>query len=443
MAENEPSTPYTPRRQTRREPVTPHTLRAIQKLATPGRRTTRGPSPKKTPRDHLRALSRAIVQERTQAALYKEFDISDDDIQASELDNDGANAWDHGRAASETQARDQTSKAVPTNPHDAKSLHSTPERQSESRDIASTADEADDTQERDLSVVPEINRGGEENITMTRDHSIVANTTDMSLRDTTLSPRLGSADATIDFELEAALDDPISSGTASRRAIEESFHIAIDDDDDDDDEVDVHDITEGSTQGIEREVPVASPSQQQPPAVDYEDYHGGNDFGDDDYSNSDDSDGNEREKQANISFQLEEVHRGYSYEDDLDTTVSATIPKVSGTSARQKRSPRQRRVRTTTAVSHRIVKDIVKTLTSARITAESMDAIVSGSEAFFKQATLDVAAYANHAKRKTIDPSDVLQLMRRQRLTNDKVTAFSLAHKYLPAELLDEITKIA
>ncbi len=61
------------------------------------------------------------------------------------------------------------------------------------------------------------------------------------------------------------------------------------------------------------------------------------------------------------------------------------------------------------------------------------------SHQFLEQASNDLAAYAEHAGRRTIDESDVELLMDRLRLTNDKVSLESLLHRYLPRELRDKV----
>ncbi|KAL2149884.1 hypothetical protein VTH82DRAFT_7560 [Thermothelomyces myriococcoides] len=74
-----------------------------------------------------------------------------------------------------------------------------------------------------------------------------------------------------------------------------------------------------------------------------------------------------------------------------------------------------------------------------KITADAMKAIMQASDWFFEQLGEDLQAYARHAGRKTIDESDVLTLMKRQRQINPTTTVFSLAQQHLPRELLQEL----
>ncbi|CZR58404.1 uncharacterized protein PAC_08296 [Phialocephala subalpina] len=78
----------------------------------------------------------------------------------------------------------------------------------------------------------------------------------------------------------------------------------------------------------------------------------------------------------------------------------------------------------------------------AKINKEALDAIMQASDWFFEQVSDDLGAYAKHAGRKTIDESDIVTLMARQRQTNASTTPFSLAQKYLPRELLQELRMV-
>ncbi|ERS98156.1 hypothetical protein HMPREF1624_04937 [Sporothrix schenckii ATCC 58251] len=78
----------------------------------------------------------------------------------------------------------------------------------------------------------------------------------------------------------------------------------------------------------------------------------------------------------------------------------------------------------------------------AKLSRETVAALSTASDWFFEQVGVDLQRYAKHAGRKTIDESDVLLLMRRQRQVNSAVTPFSLAQRMLPRELLQELRMI-
>ncbi|KAL9068192.1 MAG: hypothetical protein Q9157_006582 [Trypethelium eluteriae] len=73
------------------------------------------------------------------------------------------------------------------------------------------------------------------------------------------------------------------------------------------------------------------------------------------------------------------------------------------------------------------------------LSREMVAALSQATEWFFEQVSEDLASYSEHGGRKTIDEADVMTLMRRQRLLNTNTTAFSLAQKNLPRELLQAI----
>ncbi|KAI9888777.1 MAG: hypothetical protein M1814_006282 [Vezdaea aestivalis] len=76
---------------------------------------------------------------------------------------------------------------------------------------------------------------------------------------------------------------------------------------------------------------------------------------------------------------------------------------------------------------------------NATLSKEAIIAISQASDWFFEQISDDLAAYAEHAGRKTIEESDVNTLMKRQRQLTANTTPFSLAQKFLPGELLHDI----
>ncbi|KAG0313084.1 hypothetical protein BGZ99_009088 [Dissophora globulifera] len=84
-------------------------------------------------------------------------------------------------------------------------------------------------------------------------------------------------------------------------------------------------------------------------------------------------------------------------------------------------------------------KQLVHTFSRSRISQEAMAVILEGTHLFFEQASSDLAAYAQHAGRRTIDETDVECLMQRLRITNEKVSIESLLQRYLPRELRDKV----
>ncbi|KAI3537161.1 hypothetical protein CABS03_08822 [Colletotrichum abscissum] len=95
------------------------------------------------------------------------------------------------------------------------------------------------------------------------------------------------------------------------------------------------------------------------------------------------------------------------------------------------------------AVVKRLANTFAKSsgIGKTKISPDTLAEIQRASDWFFEQLGDDLSAYAKHAKRKTIDESDMLTLMRRyvQRQTSSTTTPFSLAHRHLPRELLQEL----
>ncbi|KAI1261583.1 centromere kinetochore component CENP-T-domain-containing protein [Xylariaceae sp. FL1019] len=75
----------------------------------------------------------------------------------------------------------------------------------------------------------------------------------------------------------------------------------------------------------------------------------------------------------------------------------------------------------------------------SKITPDTLDAIMQATDWYFEQLGDDLSAYAKHAGRNTINESDMITLMRRQRQTNSSITPFTLAQRHLPRELLQEV----
>jgi histone H3/H4 len=74
------------------------------------------------------------------------------------------------------------------------------------------------------------------------------------------------------------------------------------------------------------------------------------------------------------------------------------------------------------------------------IDRESLTALEQATEWFFEQIGEDLEAYSDHAKRrKRIDETDVLTLMRRQRVIGRGQSLQELAQKFLPDEALADL----
>ncbi|KAG5367146.1 hypothetical protein CJU89_1598 [Yarrowia sp. B02] len=88
------------------------------------------------------------------------------------------------------------------------------------------------------------------------------------------------------------------------------------------------------------------------------------------------------------------------------------------------------------------LKSLVASISGENVDKSVIEELVATSDMFFDQAADDLAAYADHCKRKTVEPKDVVQLMRRQRLINDSSDVLPLAQRHLPAELIAELSDV-
>ncbi|KAF3941356.1 hypothetical protein ABW19_dt0204577 [Dactylella cylindrospora] len=87
----------------------------------------------------------------------------------------------------------------------------------------------------------------------------------------------------------------------------------------------------------------------------------------------------------------------------------------------------------------RVVKAIIGRSTKTKLSKEALQYIMAVSETYFENLGEDLGSFARHAKRRTVEEADVLQVLKRHRLLNDKTTVFSLANQYLPRELLQDV----
>ncbi|RHZ89366.1 hypothetical protein Glove_16g193 [Diversispora epigaea] len=90
-----------------------------------------------------------------------------------------------------------------------------------------------------------------------------------------------------------------------------------------------------------------------------------------------------------------------------------------------------------------LIKNIFGNFTKSKITSEAMQTVLEGTQILFEQIADDLATYATNGKREMIKEKDIILLMKRQGLITDKVTFESLAERYLPRELSDEVCQVA
>ncbi|KAI2632833.1 centromere kinetochore component CENP-T-domain-containing protein [Xylaria nigripes] len=126
-----------------------------------------------------------------------------------------------------------------------------------------------------------------------------------------------------------------------------------------------------------------------------------------------------------------------------ETTITHLVDLASQKSARKKSGKKiSRHGMEYPSLPPSVVKRLATTCAKTagagkgKISPDTLDAIMQATDWFFEQLGDDLSAYAKHAGRKTIDESDMITLMRRQRQTNASTTPFALAQRHLPRELL-------
>lgn len=160
----------------------------------------------------------------------------------------------------------------------------------------------------------------------------------------------------------------------------------------------------------------------------------------------------------------DEIDEDYATDEDYETDESDSAqPNITSTRQiipptdtlsqshiQRTAAPKERRISKHGIEYPSLPTSLVKTLaqsfarqysSSSKLSKDTVLALQQASDWFLEQCTEDVAAYAEHAGRKTIEEGDVVALMKRQRVVGGSAhqTLFSLAQKFLPRELLQEI----
>eukprot|EP01028_Stygiella_incarcerata_P012892 TRINITY_DN80603_c0_g1_i1.p1 TRINITY_DN80603_c0_g1~~TRINITY_DN80603_c0_g1_i1.p1 ORF type:complete len:363 (+),score=85.27 TRINITY_DN80603_c0_g1_i1:36-1091(+) len=81
-----------------------------------------------------------------------------------------------------------------------------------------------------------------------------------------------------------------------------------------------------------------------------------------------------------------------------------------------------------------LLKDLFRSHTSKRVASDSFAALHQIVAVFFDQVSVDLAAYAAHANRKTIESSDFECLMRRQRILKGPMLLSDAIRSHLPID---------
>ncbi|CAG8630363.1 9009_t:CDS:2, partial [Acaulospora morrowiae] len=180
------------------------------------------------------------------------------------------------------------------------------------------------------------------------------------------------------------------------------------------------------------------------------------DEGELEYQLGSDNDGNEQESdddeiEMDRQPELSEENNGMQYQCLLDNEfgnmlvprlyTGAEVKDIQGRS--KKRRSRVSRSKGQPHLPYNLVKKIFSNFSMNKVSSDAMQSIFEGTHLFLEQVAEDLATYATHGKREVIKEKDVILLMKRQKLITNKVSFESLAERYLPRELSEEICQVA
>jgi len=93
-----------------------------------------------------------------------------------------------------------------------------------------------------------------------------------------------------------------------------------------------------------------------------------------------------------------------------------------------------------------LLRDLSQQFTSKPLSKECYPLLDLATQSFFRNLSSDLATFAQHAGRRSIEETDVQMLMQRQRFVKGgegaKMSVFSVAQRYLPGELLGRVRMV-
>ena len=168
---------------------------------------------------------------------------------------------------------------------------------------------------------------------------------------------------------------------------------------------------------------------------------------------SDGSDGPEAPETADLMDYTEQfsapLEAGVVVEDEDEADAEAAAPNrakspLNQARRRQKVTRQSRYGLPVPSLPVGVVKGVASAFVRSsgkgrKLNKDAVAALMQATDWYFEQLGDDLGAYSKHARRKVIAEADVVALMRRQRLLSTTSTPFSLAQKFLPRELLQEM----
>ncbi|XP_060131959.1 centromere protein T isoform X2 [Zootoca vivipara] len=114
-------------------------------------------------------------------------------------------------------------------------------------------------------------------------------------------------------------------------------------------------------------------------------------------------------------------------------------------SVKQGKKPAKRacRGKSEPALPSKFVKNVFACYVKMPVARDAFKTVKNCVNLYFKQLSDNLEAYANHARRKTIEPADLELLMRRQGLITDKIPLNVLIERHMPLEYRQLLIPVA
>lgn len=461
------------RRQNQLEEVmTPHALRARQTLAhTPGRRIRLGVGEdgiiqRISPRDELRALSRVLAREKQVREKLEELNMKaqeESEIKASNSNNPIETPTNSRNKESMRLDEDHQNSNTTGARHDSEEI--TPSKPP-TNSVPNTRSAKNSFFIQSRSVSPDME--GERSLNMSQLTIEIPRNVEYNELGLANSTRLSEVFPEFDLTQGEIIDDDEESDVGENNSLEDlqeqkrkdsnPFVIEVDDFEIPDISQIPDNVTEFTIDEENNDIAFESEEPELNILEDgIADARAAERSFVDQATTPDDHEAYSHFVDENQDLELDSFNNSNFFDDRPDSTparqsllqsIAGTLGNVSLENSVQNEPPlpkplnissqRAPRIRTTVPAS--VIKDLVASMTTRKLQPAALAEIMEASEEFFQQAGLDLAAYARHSKRKTIDAVDVLQLMRRQRATTSNTASPTvLAQKYLPQELVDEI----
>lgn len=145
--------------------------------------------------------------------------------------------------------------------------------------------------------------------------------------------------------------------------------------------------------------------------------------------------------EIDLEAKLEEIQRLSKLDVEKPKKSQQISMNQKGTRNGTRGGDRTKRV--VTSLPKSLVAQLFTSFSRRRPTKDAIELVNELSEKYLQQVSEDLAAYALHAKRKTIEAEDVLCLFRRQKLIDSQHALEDMIRRHLPLENVEDLLPIA